>query len=431
MEIALLALLIVLNGFFAMSEISLVSAKRARLQSYIDAGDRSARLAVTLGSEPTRFLSTVQIGITSVAMLSGIVGEATLAPPVAQQLVLWGLDASTADYVSTAIVVALITYFSIVIGELVPKRFGQLHAEGVARFVALPIHGLSIVSRPFVWLLSRSTEVILRLLRIDESKARQVTEAEIDAVLDEGSAAGVIEEQEKHMVRNLFRLDDRAITSMMTPRSELAYLSLQDTPAQVLATLETEPHSRYPVVRAEVDEIVGVVSARALLLDALRGKQPNLEQLLEPSITVPAHISGMDLLEHFRSSSTNMAFVVDEYGSLLGIVTLHDVLEAIAGELAVAPEERSAIRREDGSLLLDGQIAIADVIDTLGVKISTEDLDGVQTVAGLIMEQLGRVARTGDKLEWQGWRFEVMDMDGHRIDKVLAMRAPKTQSPDS
>jgi putative hemolysin len=233
------------------------------------------------------------------------------------------------------------------------------------------------------------------------------------------------------MVRNLFRLDDRAITSMMTPRSELAYLSLQDTPAQVLATLETEPHSRYPVVRAEVDEIVGVVSARALLLDALRGKQPNLEQLLEPSITVPAHISGMDLLEHFRSSSTNMAFVVDEYGSLLGIVTLHDVLEAIAGELAVAPEERSAIRREDGSLLLDGQIAIADVIDTLGVKISTEDLDGVQTVAGLIMEQLGRVARTGDKLEWQGWRFEVMDMDGHRIDKVLAMRAPKTQSPDS
>ncbi len=422
MEIAILALLILFNGFFAMSEIGLVSARKARLQRYIDAGDRRAKLAAALGEEPTRFLSTVQIGITSVAMLSGIVGEATLAPPLAERLRGWGMDPEASAYVATGLVVAIVTYFSIVVGELVPKRFGQLHAESVARFVAWPIQTLSVASRPFVWLLTRSTELLLKLLGIDERKRENVTEEEIHAVLAEGSAAGVIEEQERRMVRNLFRLDDRNVTTLMTPRSEIAFLKLGATSQDILAVLESQPHSRYPVVRDAVDEIVGVVSARTLLLDALRGQPSNLEAIAEPSITLPAHVSGMELLEQFRSSSTSMAFVVDEYGSLLGIVTLHDILEAIAGELAAAPDERMVLRRDDGSWLLDGQVALADILDPLEIRATDEELDGIETIAGLVMARFDRVAKTGDAVEWQGWRFEVIDMDGFRIDKILASR---------
>jgi putative hemolysin len=427
MEIYALIILIVLNGFFAMSEIALVSARRARLQPLIDKGDSAARIAADLGAEPTRFLSTVQIGITSVAMLSGIVGEATLAPPLAERFMEWGATAKAAGYLATGTVVAIVTYFSIVVGELVPKRIGQIHAEAVARLVATPIRALSIASKPFVWLLMGSTKALLRLLGINDARRDAVTEAEIHAVLHEGSTAGVIEEEERKMVHNLFRLDDRSISTLMTPRPDIASLDADATPEDVIATMEARPHSHYPVAKSDKHNIVGVVSARALLLALLHGRPLDLESLARPPLFVPETISGRDVLDRFRESRLNMAFVVDEYGELQGLVTLHDVLEAITGQFDSATEDSEAVRRADGSWLLDGQIPMTELPQHLAVEWPDpgHDVDeDFETISGLILWKLGRIPRTGDSIRWQGWTFEVVDMDGQRIDKVLASRAP-------
>jgi len=429
MEIYALIVLIILNGFFAMSEIALVSARRARLQPLVERGDASARIAVALGAEPTRFLSTVQIGITSVAMLSGIVGEATLAPPLAEKFIEWGATAQAAGYFATAVVVLLVTYFSIVVGELVPKRIGQIHAESVARFVARPIQLLSLASKPFVWLLTHSTQFLLRLLGIDDARRNPVTEEEIEAVLHEGSTAGVIEEEERQMVQNLFRLDERSIATLMTPRADITSLEFDASPEEVVAAMEAEPHSRYPVVGADRQDVIGVVSARALLLALLRGEQLDLARLAKAPVFIPESISGKDTLERFREGRTNMAFVVDEYGSLQGLVTLHDVLEAITGQFGSESEDRWAVRREDGSWLLDGQIPMTDLAQHLGLEWPDAAIDDdFETLSGLIFWQLGRIPKTAESTRWQGWTFEVVDMDGQRIDKVLASPAAGSRS---
>ena len=425
MEIYLLVLLILLNGFFAMSEIALVSARRARLQPLLDRGDQSARIAVELGAEPTGFLSTVQIGITSIAMLSGIVGEATLAPPLASLFEAWGARPETAAALALVAVVATVTYFSIVVGELVPKRIGQINAERVARFVARPIQVLAMVSRPFVWLLTGSTQLILRVLGVRDTHRAPVTEEEIEAVLQEGSTAGVIEEDERRMVENLFRLDDRSIASLMTPRADIAVLDHDAGAAEVMRVMEAHPHSRYPVIQGDRQDVVGVVSARALLLALLRGEALDIDAHAKAPIFVPETISGRDMLERFREGRTNMAFVVDEYGSLLGLVTLHDVLEGITGQFHGHPEDQWAIQRDDGSWLLDGQIPMTELALHLRLDWPAPDDDGdFETISGLIHWRLGRIPRTADSLSWQGWRFEVIDMDGNRIDKVLASRLP-------
>jgi putative hemolysin len=426
MEIYLLFFLILLNGFFAMSEIALVSARRARLQSLIDRGDAAARVAVALGAEPTRFLSTVQIGITSVGMLSGIVGEATLAPPVAAQFEEWGATPKAAGYLALMIVVATVTYFSIVIGELVPKRIGQINAERVARIVARPIQLLATVSRPFVWLLTASTKFVLRVLGIEDAHRTPVTEEEIEAVLQEGSTAGVIEEDERQMVENLFRLDDRSIATLMTPRADIAALDHDAEPSAVIKVMESQPHSRYPVIHGDRQEVVGVVSARALLLALLRGESLDIDAHARPPLFVPETISGRDMLERFREGQTNMAFVVDEYGSLMGLVTLHDLLEGITGQFHGDPEDRWAVQRDDGSWLFDGQIAMTDLAKHLALDWPTpEDDEDFETVSGLIHSRLGRIPHVTDNIVWQGWQIEVVDMDGNRIDKVLASRPPR------
>ena len=427
MEIYLLVLLILLNGYFAMSEIALVSARRARLQPLIDRGDSRARIAAELGAEPTRFLSTVQIGITSVGMLSGIVGEATLAPPLAAQFAAWGAAPKTAGYLALAVVVATVTYFSIVVGELVPKRIGQINAERVARFVARPIQLLATASRPFVWLLTASTKFLLRLLGIADTGHKPVTEEEIEAVLQEGSTAGVIEEEERKMVENLFRLDDRSIATLMTPRADIATLDHDAAAADVIRIMEAEPHSRYPVVEGDRQEVVGVVSARALLLALLRGEPLDIDAHARAPLFVPESISGRDMLERFREGRTNMAFVVDEYGSLMGLVTLYDLLEGITGQFQRDPQDHWAVQREDGTWLLDGQIPMTDLATHLSFDWPTpEDDDDFETISGLVHWRLGRLPRITDVVEWQGWRFEVVDMDRNRIDKVLASRLART-----
>ena len=426
MEIALLIALIVLNGVFAMSEIALVTARRARLARLAEDGDGSAEVAMKLGEDPTRFLSTIQIGITSIGILNGIVGEAALAGPLAQWLQTLGMEQRTSEIGSTVLVVVVITYVSIVVGELVPKRIGQINPEGIARLVARPMNVLAVASRPFVHLLAGSTALVLRLMGQRELAGPSVTEEEIHALLNEGSEAGVIEKSEHEMVRNVFRLDDRQIGSLMVPRSDIVALDV-DRPLDENLTLVAESaHSSFPVCRDGLDEILGIVSAKKIFTQMLRGETVDLTKDLQAPVYVPESLTGMELLEQFRSSGTYIVFVIDEYGEVQGMVTLHDVVESVTGEfLSHDTEEAWAVQREDGSWLLDGLIPIVELKDRLGIKAVPEEEKGrYHTLSGMVMWLLGRLPNTGDIATWENWRLEVVDLDGKRIDKVLATRLP-------
>jgi putative hemolysin len=429
MDVAILFALILLNGVFAMSEIALVSARRARLQPRADEGDAGALAALRLHEEPTQALSTIQIGITSISILNGIVGEAALAPVLVEWLRARGLEGRVVDYAATGLVVVLITYFSIVLGELVPKRLGQLDPEAVARRVARPMQLLARIGRPFVELLSGSTQLVLRAMGLRDAQARPVTQEEIHALLVEGSDAGVIEEHEHDMVRNVFRLDDRQIGSLMVPRRDVVSLDANLAWEENVKRIEATGHTRYPVIRGGRRDIVGVISARNLLKKALRGQPPDWTSDVQPPVFVPETLTGMELLQNFRASGVQLAFVVDEYGEVLGIVTLRDLVEAITGEFRSGrAEDQWAVKRDDGSWLLDGLIPVPELKDRLELKQLPEE-DRYNTLSGLLMVLLGRLAQTGDKADWDGWRFEIVDMDAKRIDKVLATRmAPAVRS---
>ena len=427
MDIALLIALILLNGVFAMSEIALVTARRSRLQRMAEEGDRSAAIAMRLGEEPTQFLSTVQIGITAIGILNGIVGESALAGPLSKLIQGLGVDPQISAVGSTVFVVVVITYFSIVVGELVPKRIAQFNAEGIARLMAKPIALLAKLSRPFVNLLSISTDGLLRLIGKSELSSANLTEEDIHAVLREGSRTGVIEKHEHEMVRNVFRLDDRRIVSLMTPRSEMVCFDLEQPFEESLKRLIASDHSRFPVCRGGMNEVLGVITAKRLLRLELKGDLPaGIGEHLLPVVYVPESMTGMRLLEQFRVSGVQMVFVVDEYGDILGLVTLQDLLEALAGEFRSRdPEDVWAVHRQDGSYLLDGLIPIPEFKDLLGLKAVPEEAKGLyHTLSGMMMWLIGNVPRTGDVAEWEGWRLEVVDLDGNRIDKVLASRLP-------
>ncbi|GAA3997784.1 hemolysin family protein [Comamonas faecalis] len=437
MEVAILFALIVLNGLFAMSELALVSARRARLQKLIDEGDSGAIAAAKLGEDPTRFLSTIQIGITSIGVLNGIVGEAALAKPLGDWFLQLGIPAPTAGYVATGLVVMLITYFSIVVGELVPKRLGQSYPEALARVVARPINWLARATTPFVKLLSLSTEALLRLLGVSGVKVNAVTEDEIHAVLAEGTSAGVIESQEHQMVRNVFRLDERQIGSLMVPRADVVCLDVLASFDENLQRIEASDHARFPVVRVGMENILGVVNARHWLAQAVRNEASReLSALpLQPALYVPETINGMELLDEFRQSSVQMAFVIDEYGEVQGIVTLQDLVEAITGEFTSHdPDDAWAVQREDGSWLLDGHIPVPELKDCLQLaSVPDEDKGRYQTLSGMLMLLTGKMPAVTDTVQWQGWQLEVVDMDGKTIDKVLATRMPDDTiiTPDS
>jgi putative hemolysin len=421
-EIALLFALILFNGLFAMSEIALATSRKARLQGWIDKGDSGAEAAAKLGEDPTRFLSTVQIGITSIGVLNGIVGEAALAQPFATWLLSLGFPKEYAGYVSTGLVVVVITYVSIVLGELVPKRIGQSNPEAIARIVAKPISWLAVATTPFVRVLSGSTNAVLRLLGVKLQVGNSVTEAEIHAVLAEGTNAGVIESNEHTMVRNVFRLDDRHINSLMVPRGDIVCLEATDSLEQCLAVIERSEHARLPVVRGGLADIVGVAVVRHLLSKLMRGGIGALTDELEPPLFVPETITGMELLDNFRSSGRHMAFVVDEYGEVQGLVTLQDLIEAITGEFNQRdPNAAWARQREDGSWLLDGLIPLPELKDRLGLDDLPEEERGrYHTLSGMIMLLSGKLPVMGDIVHWQGWKFEVLDLDNRKIDKVLA-----------
>jgi putative hemolysin len=426
MDVALLVFLILLNGVFAMSEMALTASRKARLQVMVEAGEHGAQTAIDLHEKPTKFLSTVQIGITSIGVLNGIVGEAAFAAPLATWLgrTFPALPPNAAGYTATGLVVVIITFLTIIFGELVPKRVGQLYPETVARLVAQPMNWLSTATRPFVALLSMSTEAVLRLLGIRGNTQRGVTEEEIAASLEEGLDAGVIEQHEHQMVRNVFRLDERQIGSMMIPRAEIVWLDADAPLSESLARMAAEQHSRYPVCRGDLTDVLGVLSAQALLPDLVAGRVPSIGDHVVAPIFMPETLTGMELLENFRSSDAQLVFVVDEYGEVQGVITVRDVLEAITGEFsAPADDDAWAVQRDDGSWLLDGLIPVPEMKDRLELKaLPEEDRGRYNTLAGMIMLLLGRLPNTADRVEWEGWQFEVVDMDGKRIDKVLVER---------
>ena len=423
MDVALLVFLILLNAVFAMSEMALTASRKARLQVMVETGDVGAQVAMNLHDNPTKFLSVVQIGITSIAVLNGIVGDAAFSAPFAKWLqATFTIHDRAAEITATTMVVALITLLTIIFGELVPKRLGQMYPENVARLVARPMEWLSIVARPVVGFLQITTEGTLHLLGVRGEPDRSVTEEEIKASLEEGLDAGVIEAQEHQMVRNVFRLDDRQVGSMMIPRAEIVWLDVDATPDDVLRLIGDDEHSRYPVCRGGLDDVLGVISAQSLLQQTMRGKALSLTEKLQPPVFVPETLSGMELLDHFRASSAQMVFVVDEYGEVQGVITVRDVLEAITGEFTTPTDGDSwAVQRADGSWLFDGLIPVPELKDRLALKdLPEEDRGRYNTLAGMIMLLLGRLPATADSVEWQGWRFEVVDLDGKRVDKVLA-----------
>ncbi len=425
MDTALVLFLIFINGLFAMSEMALTAARKARLQVMVESGESGAQAAMDLHENPTKFLSTVQIGITSIGVLNGIVGEAAFSGPLAEVLrSYFPLSDKVSDITATALVVVVLTFLTIIFGELVPKRLGQMFPENVARLVAPPMEIISLVARPFVKLLSFCTEFTLKLLGLSGRANRLVTEEEINASLDEGRDAGVIEEHEHQMVRNVFRLDERQIGSMMIPRAEIAWLDVTDRPEQILPILRAHGFSRYPVCRGGLHDVLGVVSAQNLLARQLAGDSMDLSEGLDAPVFVPETLSGMELLAHMRGTETPLAFVVDEYGEVQGVVALRDVLEAIAGEFNSSDgEDAWAVQREDGSWLMDGLIPVTELKDRLDIKeLPEEDRGRYNTLAGMVMLLLGRLPRTADVVEWNAWRFEVVDLDGKRVDKVLVTR---------
>jgi putative hemolysin len=425
MDVLLLGFLILLNGVFAMSEMALAASRKARLQVLVETGDAGAAAAMKLHDDPTQFLSTVQIGITSIGVLNGIVGESAFSQPLAAWLKRsFEVAPGVADFCSLALVVVIITFLTIIFGELVPKRVGQLHPEAVARLVARPMMGLSFAARPFVRLLAGTTGAVLKLLGVRDTKSRGVTEEEIAASLEEGLDAGVIEAHEHQMVRNVFRLDERQVGSMMIPRGEIAWLDATAPIEEALAVIVANEHSRYPVCRGGLDEVLGVVGAQHLLRQVTSGRPLTLAEGLQPPVFVPETLTGMELLEQFRGSVTQMVFVVDEYGEVQGVITLRDVLEAITGEFTTpTAEDAWAVRREDGSWLIDGLIPVPELKDRLELKdLPDEGRGRYNTLAGMTMLLLGRLPQTADVVEWGGWRFEVVDLDGKRVDKLLVSR---------
>jgi putative hemolysin len=422
MELLILLGLIALNGLFAMSEIALVTARRTRLTKLAEDGDRRAAAALKLSEDPTAFLSTIQIGITSIGLLSGIMGEAVLAAPLSSWLQAHGAPEATAHVVATAIVVVVVTYVAIVIGELVPKRIGQLRPEAIARLVARPMQTLAMATRPFVAFLSFSTGTLLRMLRVKQNLQSNVTEEEIHAMLEEGSESGAIEEHEHEMVRNVFLLDDRKLGSLLVPRSNVIFIDIRRPVEENLRRLIESEHSRLPVCEDGLDKILGVIDAKQVLATAIKGQAPDFTSNLTQGVFVPETLTGYELLQQFRSKDTQMAFVIDEYGGIEGIVTLQDLLESVVGQWgAGAKEDAPATQRADGSWLLDGSIPTPDVKGLLELRhLPQEDKTSYHTLSGMIMALLGRIPKPGDSAVWEEWRLEVVDMDGNRIDKVLA-----------
>lgn len=400
-----------------MAEIALVSAKKSRLEGQANKGDKEAAEALKLASKPENFLSTVQMGITVIGILTGIYSGEQITDDFAAFLSQWPVFAKYSYGIATAIVVIIVTYFAIIFGELVPKRIGLSKPEKIAKLVARPMRILSMITYPFIWLLSKSSNVIVNIFSL-KSNDNHVTEEEIKAIISEGTEQGTIEETEQEIIERVFHLSDRNITSLMTHRSDIIWFNLNDSEDVIKEKIMNEPHSIYPICDNNIDELKGVVSIKDLYVSP---DYTRFRDLMRPALFVPENNTAFQVMERFKESKLHSCFIVDEYGSVLGMITLNDILEAIIGDMP-QPDipDYEIVPREDGSFLIDAQIPFYDFLTRFEqTEWMNEGEQEFDTLAGFILHELERIPHTGDKIEWKGFTIEIMDMDGHRIDKIL------------
>ncbi|QKQ72541.1 hemolysin family protein [Nostoc sp. TCL240-02] len=432
-EILIILVLIIANGVFSMSEMAIVSARKVRLQQLANQGDAKARAALKLAESPNHFLSTVQVGISLIGILTGAFGGATIASRLAVYVKLVPLLAPYSEPISFGIVVLIITYLSLIVGELVPKRLALNNPERIASIVAIPMQALAAIASPVVFLLSASTDLILRVLGITASTEPQVTEEEIKILIEQGTEAGTFEEAEQDMVERVFRLGDRPVSYLMTPRPDIVWLDLEDSPEENRQKMVDSAYSRYPVCQAGLDNVLGVIPVTDLLARSFRGEPLDLTVGLRQPVFVPESTRGLKVLELFKQTITHMALVVDEYGVIQGLVTLNDIMSEIVGDVPSTDgqDQPQAVQREDGSWLLDGMLPVEEFLELFGMEEwESEERGSYQTLGGFVITHLGRIPAAADHFEWQSMRIEVMDMDGNRVDKVLVV--PKaTKSADT
>jgi putative hemolysin len=427
-ELLLLFLLLLANGFFSMAELAVVSSRKTRLRELAEEGDRHAARALAVAESPTRFLSTVQVGITFVGTLASAVGGAALAEPLAGALAGLPVVGPHARTVALAVVVVGITLASVVIGELVPKRVALSNPEGIARRVAGPVARLSSLAHPVVAGLTWLTEGILKLFGLGIARDQSVSEGEINDLVQQGLKTGAFNPTETEMVAGVLGLDQLGVTAIMTPRPKMVFLNLDDPDEVNWRKIVTSGHSRYPVYTVHRDQVIGVVTVKALWANSAFGLPSNLKSVMSPPLIVPESMTVIHLIEQFRKTGQHLALVTDEFGAMQGLVTMIDVMEAIAGDLPekgrrAAPEAR---KREDGSWLIDATLVVPEFKDLLGLaELPHEDTAEYKTAGGFVMTYFGRIPRAGDHFDHAGWRFEVIDMDRHRIDKILAARLPE------
>lgn len=420
-EALLVFLLILANGIFAMSEMAVVSARKTRLRQMADKGNSAAATALELANSPDRLLSTVQIGITMIGILAGAFGGATIAEQIGLRIDQIQVLSGYGDAIGLAVVVVIITYLSLIVGELVPKRIALGNAEKIASLIARPMRLLSRLATPLVAFLSLSTNAVFRVLRIQPSDDPPVTEEEIKILIEEGTKAGVFEETEQDLVERVFRLGDRRVSALMTPRPDIFWLDLDSPETEILREIAISQFSRFPVCRGDVDNILGTLKAKEYLAAKIIDPNVSVEQFIREPLFVPETSSAFQVLEMFKTAKTHQAFVIDEYGAIEGLVTTNDFLEAIAGEAAyMNSEEKMVTERENGSYLVDAAMPIDEFADFFDIEI---DLDGdFQTLAGFILALLGHIPAVAEKIETAGIVIEIMDLDGRRIDRVLVSR---------
>jgi putative hemolysin len=418
MDIVILLGLILLNGLFVMSEIALVSARKARLEGMAERGDKKAENALKLSNNPELFLSAAQIGITLIAILTGVYSGEKFGEYLKPHVEKIEFLKNYADTISTSIIVIIVTFLSIILGELIPKRIALINPEKIAKKAAGPMYVFAKFTHPIVWLLNKTSNAFFKLFNIKQSKDESVTEEEIKAIISEGTESGTIEEEEKEIIERIFHLGDRNITSLMTHRSDILWFNLDDNEEKIREKIIAEPHSIYPVCDGDLDNIKGVVSIKDLYV---ANDLTLFKDLMQPALFVPDNNTAYQVMEKYKESKIHSCFIVDEYGTVRGMITLNDILEAIVGDIPQSHiEDYEIIEREDGSYLIDAQIPFYDFLSRFNkTDLLQQDEQAYDTLAGLILHELERIPQAGDKLDWNGFHIEIVDMDSHRIDKVL------------
>jgi putative hemolysin len=418
-EILFIFLLTIFNGVFAMSEIAVVSARKARLQQWAESGNRRARLALDLSNSPQEFLSTVQIGITLVGVLAGAFGGATIAQHLANAIVVTPPLAPYAETIALGLVVIAVTYLSLVLGELVPKRVALNNAERIAAFIARPMRVLSRIASPAVWLLSLSTNALLWLFGLRQTSEPSITEDEIRILIRQGTHAGVVQPDERDIIDRVFRFGARRVSTIMTPRKNLIVLYTSDTPQMLLQKIATTGHTLFPLCEEMLDNVLGVVRTQEILAQVLAGKALDFKAVVRQPLFLPESLQSLKLLEEFKKTGKNTALLLNEYGGLQGLITATDILKALVGEVSYLAVPK-AIRRPDGSWLVDGLLPLDEFKETLKLgQLPNEESLSFETAGGFVTALLGRIPSEGDDIHWNQYRFEILDMDGLRVDKVL------------